>query len=79
MASHEVYLPVMVTLDDGRMIHATVEFEGAPWMYVDSEANVWDVNAEEDDGAWIRDTDIETTAIEALEAVLTAHTQGAHA
>ena len=84
MADHEVYLPVMVTLegDNHGMVSINVEFEGAPWMYVATQENVWAINAHDDDGEWIRDESIEARAIDQLQAVLTAWQQaqneGAH-
>jgi hypothetical protein len=41
--SKQVYVPVAV--DEGGAF--CVDFDGAPWMYVESEANVWNPDAEE--------------------------------
>jgi len=42
--SKQVYLPVCVE-EDGSF---NIDFDGAPWMYVDTQENVWD----EDDETW---------------------------
>ena len=66
----EVYLPVAVTVNrltgelDGRPV---VDFEGAPWMHVDKEANIW---SRADEGHWFRAEDIEETAINLLGKLL---------
>lgn len=64
--SRDVYVPVMVTIEDGDVIAAHVDFDAAPWMFVDSEANVWDGAADE----WIRDEDAETAAITWINMIL---------
>jgi hypothetical protein len=63
----EVYLPVVVTIvedgpDAGAIAEAYIDFEGAPWMYALSEANVWNPDTEE----WERDGDLEQMAMVAL-------------
>lgn len=71
----EVYVPVRVTInDDDNMVEAGVDFDGAPWMYVDKEANVWGPGSDEYDGdddyGWTRNFDLERTAIKALSDLL---------
>ena len=62
----EVYIPVRVTLDDNdNIVEAGADFEGAPWMYVDSEENVWGPG-EDGEYEWSRDSDLEETAIALL-------------
>lgn len=38
----EVYLPVQVTVVDGVAVSAYVDYDGAPWMYVTEEPNLWE-------------------------------------
>ena len=62
MAEKQVYLPVCVTVTDGVMTQAPyVDFDGAPWMFVTEEDNVWPINPEM--GKWEKDNDTEETAI----------------
>jgi hypothetical protein len=65
----QVYLPVCVTvdMDTKKLVNAYVDFDGAPWMFTDSEDNVFD----EDTGEWERDSDVETAGILALDDVVT--------
>jgi len=63
---YDVAVPVTVQIRDGKVIGAYVDFEGAPWMGVDDDSNVYDNQREE----WIRDADVEIRAIEGLSLVL---------
>jgi hypothetical protein len=63
---YDVAVPVTVQIRDGQVIGAYVDFEGAPWMGVDSDSNVYDNQREE----WIRDEGVESRAIEGLAAGL---------
>lgn len=59
LGNADVAVPVTVQLRDGHIIGAYVDYDGAPWMFTDSEANVWDVDGDE----WTRDADTETAAV----------------
>jgi len=63
---YDVAIPVTVQIRDGHVVGAYVDFEGAPWMGVDSDSNVYDNQREE----WIRDEGAESQAIEGLAAAL---------
>lgn len=66
----QVYLPVAVTIEDDHITAAAIDFDGAPWMYVTEEDNVW--NPETD--GWETDEDTEDRAIELLaEGLAYAH------
>lgn len=55
----EVYLPVVVRMtSDGTVDSMEVDFEGAPWMFVLEERNVWLPETEE----WVRSEDMEVEA-----------------
>lgn len=49
MPTHTVYLPVAVTITDGVVTDIAVDYDGAPWMNVDSDDNVWS----HDDDEWV--------------------------
>jgi hypothetical protein len=46
--SKDVYIPVCVTVnDDGDPVWGYIDWDGAPWMFVDSADNVWDEDEQE--------------------------------
>lgn len=66
MADMDVYLPVMVAVDEvGNITEAAVDFDGAPWMYVDKEPNVWNHTADE----WQQDEEGTPAGIAGAQAV----------
>lgn len=46
----EPYIPVQVIVEDGKVTNAFIDFDGAPWMYVLEEPNVWNPETEEWEG-----------------------------
>lgn len=54
----DVYVPVCVTLHPDGTREVRVDFEGAPWMYVNDGGNVWDTETEE----WMTERAIEEEA-----------------
>jgi len=74
MSVADVYVPVVVPIDTatGKLASMPyVDFEGAPWMYVGEEDNVWmETDDDEEEMVWQSRPDIEETALEALSNVL---------
>lgn len=77
--TYQVYVPVAVTIDkEGNLIEAVIDFEGAPWSYVDKQENIWTDDPEmfapstidEGEEDWTIDRDTEERAITALNKVL---------
>ena len=69
----QVYVPVVITIDteSGELTQAPyIDFDGAPWMFVDSEDNVWNENQPDDGSQWERDEDTESAAIDLLAKLL---------
>lgn len=73
MTTHEIYIPVAVTIRDGNVLRIAADFDGAPWMYVLEEPNAWCVETEE----W-EDTnrDDPTVASDAEDTAMAAISQG---
>lgn len=71
MSSYEAYIPVSVGIDEetGRIYSAYVDFDGAPWMYVGDEANIWGLGAD-GEGVWTRDEVREAVAIDRLNELI---------
>jgi hypothetical protein len=70
----EVYLPICVTIDTktGELeAQPYADYEGAPWMYVGQEADVWTVGDYDEgyEGEWITNEDLVSKANEALDKV----------
>ena len=77
MTDKQVYVPVAITIDTetGELSQAPyIDFDGAPWMFVDSEDNVWPVGLEDEDNnrilEWERDEATESAAIDLLAGLL---------
>jgi len=73
MAKVVVYLPVAVSIDTetGRMTDAPlVDFSEAPWMYVETDENIWQPDREDvGEYSWGRDKVREDMAVEAIEGL----------
>jgi hypothetical protein len=64
-AEYEVYVPVVVSLNEKLLpVWANIDFDGAPWMFVDKESNVFF------DGDWTTDPKAEEAAITGLQEIL---------
>ena len=78
--NYEVYLPVAITIDKHGNVKGLpqIDFEGAPWAYVDKQENIWTDDpviigfeeSEELEYAWGRGEGIEEAAMEALNLML---------
>lgn len=49
MGTYHVYLPVLVAVEDGKVTGGYIDYDGAPWMNVADEPNLWS----EDEGEWM--------------------------
>lgn len=47
MPNYDIALPVTVQVRNGAVVGAFIDYDGAPWMYADSEPNAWNVDGEQ--------------------------------
>lgn len=80
MANIVVYLPIAVSIDTetGEMIDAPqVDFMGNPWMYTDTEQNIWQPDREDTgEYSWGRDKVREDMANDSVTKMFENHWSG---